>query len=166
MKFLLRHPRTVLLTLALALLAPLSAKDVRHPATGTPAYVFPVPDDWTTQDGGSDNLLVMDAKRSAVLVILVVPSDEPLDKIAKEALEVAHAAPATRKEPAAISSCAGFTWFTTLQNATGLTLSLEMTIVKIDDTHVASASLLLVPSVTAEQEATARHVRTGFALIK
>jgi len=166
MKFLLRHSGMVLLSLALALLAPLSAKDVRHPETGLPAYAFPIPDDWTTQDGGSGNLLVLDPKRSTILVILVVPSTDPLDKIAKEALEVAKATPATRKEPAAISSCAGFTWYSTVQNPNGIVLSLEMTIVKIDDSHIASASLIMIPSVTAEAEAAARRVRDGLALLK
>jgi hypothetical protein len=162
----MRHPGTVLLILALALLAPLSAKDVRHPATGAPAYAFTIPDDWTTQDGGSGNLLILDANRSTIVVILVVASTDPLDKTAKEALEVAHATPVSRKEPTAISGCAGFTWFSIVQNPSNLTLSLEMTIVRIDDTHVASASLIMVPNLAPEAEAVARRVRNGLTLVK
>lgn len=166
MKLPLRCPGMLLLTLALALLAPLSAKDVRHPATGSPAYSFTIPDDWITQDGGSGNLLIMDPKRSTIVVILVVPSTDALDKIAAEAIEVAKATPPSRKEPTSISGCAGFTWYSTVQNPNSLVLSLEMTIVKIDDHTVASASLLIVPGVTAEAEATARRVRNGLTLVK
>jgi hypothetical protein len=166
MTFCLRYPGIVLLTLALALLAPLSAKDVRHPATGSPAYSFTIPDDWATQDGGDGNLLIMDPKRSTIVVILVVPSTEPLDKIASDAIEVSKATPPSRKEPATISGCAGFTWFSTVQNPNKATLTLEMTIVKIDEKTVASASLLIVPGVSPEAEATARRVRNGLALVK
>ncbi len=166
MKVLLRHPGMLLLTLALALLPPLSAKDVRHPATGSPAYAFTVPDDWTTQDGGSGNLLVMDPTRSTIVVILVVPSSDSLDKIAKDAIEVSKASPPTRKEATTISGCAGFTWYSTVQNPNNLTLSLEMTIVKIDDQTVASASLIMIPGVTPAAEAAARRVRNGLTLVK
>jgi hypothetical protein len=157
-----------ILLLALAVLAPLSvlAKEVRFPETGVPAYVIVLPDEWTAQPAEQGNLLLMSPKRTAVLVVLLAESSEPLDKIAKEGLEQAPAVPDGRKEPVEISGCEGFTWYGTIKNAKDLTLNLEMSIVRIDPEHVASASILLARDITPADESTARLVRSGLKLIK
>lgn len=158
----------VILTLALAWLAPLTApaKDMRHPEKGVPAYTFVLPDDWSAQLAEADNLIMANANRSTVLVVFVGASTEPLDVIAKEAFAVAKATASERKEPAEISGCEGFTWFTTIKNDAGLTLNLETTIVRIGSEHVASASLILAPGVTPADETAARLVRNGLKLVK
>jgi hypothetical protein len=163
-----RKTLPVVLTLALAWLAPLSAlaKDVRFPETGFPAYVIVLPDDWTTQAAEQGNLLLFSPNRTTVMVVLMAESNEPLDKIAKEALELAPAVPDGRKEPTEISGCEGFTWFATMKNANNLTLNLEMSIVRIDPEHVSSASLILAQNVSRADESTARLVRNGIKLVK
>lgn len=163
---LIRRTLPVILFLALAVLAPLpaSAKEIRHPETGLPAYVFTLPDEWTTQPAEQGNLILLSPTRTAVLVILLAKSNEPLDKIAKEGLETAPAVPDGRKEPVEISGCAGFTWYGTMKNAKDLTLNLEMSIVRVDSDHVASASLILTPDIDAADESTARLVRSGLTL--
>lgn len=156
------------LTLALALLAPSAAtgKEVRFPETGVPAYAIVLPDDWITQPADDGNLLLFSANRTAVMVVLVAVSTEPLDKIAKEALEIAPAVPDGRKNPTEISGCEGFTWFGTMKNDKNATLNLEMSIVRIDPEHVASASLLLASDTAPVDITAARLVRSGLKLLK
>jgi hypothetical protein len=163
-----RRPRLVILTLALAWLAPLSvpAKDVRHPAEGVPAYAFVLPDDWGTKLAEADNLILTSANRSAVIVLFVGTATEELDTIAKEAFETAKATATGRKDPAEISGCEGFTYFATIKNSAGLNLNLETTIVRIDQEHVASSSLLLIPGLTPVDETAARVVKNGLKLVR
>ncbi len=163
-----RKSLLVVLTLALALLASLSApaKELRFPETGVPAYAIVLPDDWITQPADQGNLLLLSANRTAVLVVLVVKSADSLEKNAKDALEQAPAVPDGRKNPTEISGCEGFTWFGTMKNAKNLTLNLEMSIVQVDPEHIASASLILVQDVSRADESTARLVRNGLKLIK
>ena len=108
------------------------------------------------------------ANRATVLVILVgeAAAELALDDIAKEALTVAKAAPYARKEPVEISGCKGFNYFTTIQRAENDILQLEMTIVRVDSGHIASASLLLAPGVIKADETAARLVKNGLKLVK
>ncbi len=163
-----RQTLLLALTLALALLAPptATAKDVQFPETGFPAYAIVLPDDWTTQPADQGNLLLFSANRNAVVVVLVAKSADSLEKIAKDALAQAPAVPDGRKNPTEISGCEGFTWFGTMKNAKNLALALEMTVVRIDAEHVASASLILAPDITPADESTARLVRNGLKLLK
>ena len=156
------------LTLALALLAPstASAKELRFPESGVPAYAIVLPDDWTTQPAADGNLLLFSANRTAVMVVLVAASTEPLDKIAQEALKLAPAVPDGRKNPTEISGCEGFTWFGTIMNPKNLALNLEMSIVRVDPEHVASASLVLATDITPADMTAARLVRSGLKLLK
>lgn len=157
----------VLLGLALAWLAPLSAsaKNMRFPEKGVPAYAFVLPDDWSSKSDTEGNLMMLSANRTTVLVILVAASTEALEVVAKVAFETAKATASPRKEPAEISGCAGFTWFTTVKNTKGDVLNLEMTVVQVDAAHFATASLILVPGVSPADEATARLVRNGLKLV-
>jgi hypothetical protein len=157
---LIRKFLPVVLTFALAGLAPLSAvaKELRHPESGLPAYVFELPDDWTSQAAPDDNLILFNPTRSGGVVILVAASTETIDAIAAEALATSKATQSGPRQPAEISGFQGYMWPATMQNAAGVALKFEMTVVRIDDGHVASASLLLSANMSPAEEAAARAV--------
>ncbi|HKB57968.1 MAG TPA: hypothetical protein VKC51_10295 [Lacunisphaera sp.] len=163
----LRKVLLVLLTLVPALLAPLSAsaKDMRFPEKGSPAYVFVLPDDWSAQPDDSGNLIMASANHVASLVILVGEAPEALDEVARVALETAQATSFQRKEPVEISGFKGFTYFSSITNAAKVSITLEMTIVRVDEKNIASASLLLASGVAKADEADARLVRNGLKLL-
>ncbi len=163
----IRKTLLVLLPLLSALLGPLtsSAKDMRFPEKGSPAYVFVLPDDWSSQTDDSGNLLMASANHTTALVILVGEAPDALDEIAKVALETAKAAPFSRKEPVEISGFKGFNYFSNMSNPAGVSIKLEMIIVRVDDRNFASASLLLASGVTQADESSARLVRNGLKLL-
>lgn len=163
----MRYIRLALLVLVPVLLAPLaaSAKDMRFPEKGSPAFVFVLPDDWSSRADDSGNLIMASANHVTSLVVLVAETSEALDEIARVALETAKAAPLQRKEPVEISGFKGFNYFSSLSNPAGVSIKLEMTIVRVDDKNFASASLLLASGVSQADETTARLVRNGLKLL-
>jgi hypothetical protein len=158
--------RLAFLVPALLLLAPLStlAKDVRFPEKTLPAFTFVLPDDWSAEPDTDGNLIMRNPNHMTSLVIFTGESADDLDVIAKEALQIAKAAPSPRKEPVEISGCKGFTYFSTMTNPSGVHINLEMSIVRIDPKHVASASLIMAENVNKADETNTRLVRNGLKL--
>jgi hypothetical protein len=121
---------------------PAVAKDVRFPATGNPAFSLRIPDDWTTDEGDDDSLLVASGDRSMAFTLLLETSDKPwdddaLDEIATVALRVAKASPPKRKEAASISGFPGFSYPSATTNDAGDVVRLTLYIIRIDKTHLA-----------------------------
>jgi len=121
---------------------PAVAKDVRFPATGNPAFSLRIPDDWTTDEGDDDSLLVASGDRSMAFTLLLETSDKPwdddaLDEIATVALKVAKASPPKRKDATAISGFQGFSYPSATTNDAGDVVRLTLYIIRIDKTHLA-----------------------------
>ena len=110
------------------------------------------------------NIHCRSANRTTALVIFTGEATEDLDTIAREALQIAKAAPAPRKEPYEISGFKGFTYFSTMTNSSGVHMNLEMSIVRTDPQHVVSASLLMADTVAKPDETNARMVKNGLKL--
>ena len=150
-----------------ALLSPLSAlaRDVQFPEKTLPAFSFVLPDDWSREPDTSGNLLMFNPNRMTGFVIIVTESTEALDDIATEAFGVAKADAPQSKKPAEISGWKGFTYFSSITNAKGVKMSLETTIVRVGEKHIAAASLLVVTATTKEDETAARLVRNGLKIV-
>lgn len=121
---------------------PAVAKDVRFPAAGNPAFSLRIPDDWTTEEGDDDSLLVASGDHSMAFTLLLETSDKPwdddaLDEIATVALRVAKASPPKRKEAASISGFPGFSYPSATTNDAGEVVRLTLYIIRIDKTHLA-----------------------------
>lgn len=153
----------VLATLLLPLAA--RARDLRHPEKTSPAFSFVLPDDWTREPADAGNLILFNPKRTTGIVIIVTESTDELDQIATEAFGVAKADAPQSKKPAEISGHQGFTYFSNLANDKGVKMSLETTIVRVDDKHIAAASLLVVTTATKDDETAARLVHNGLKLV-
>ncbi len=118
------------------------AKEVRFPATGNPAFSLRMPDDWTTEEGDDDSLLVASGDHSMAFTLMLETSDEPLDddlldEIARVALKVAKAAPAKRKEAASMAGFPGFSYASATTNDAGTVIRVTLYLVRIDKTHLA-----------------------------
>ena len=162
----MRKSLPIFLILA-ALLLPLAApaRDVRHPEKTSPAFGFVLPDNWSQEPDTSGNLIMFNPARTTGIVIIVAESTDVLDKIATEAFGVAKADAYKNKKPAEISGCKGYTYFSTITNDKGIKMSLETTIVRVSDKHIAAASLLVVTSATKDDETAARLVHNGLKIV-
>ena len=157
----------VFLILATLLCWPLSthARDMQFPEKTLPAFSFVLPDNWSQEPDTSGNLIMFNPARTTGIVIIVAESADPLDKIATEAFGVAKADAYKNKKPAEISGCKGYTYFSTITNDKGIKMSLETTIVRVSDKHIAAASLLVVTSATKDDETAARLVHNGLKIV-
>lgn len=142
-----------------------SAKEMRAPEKGVPAFAAVLPDDWTTElEAETKCLLMFNPRNTAHIVILVDVSNQTLEENANDAFAAATAPPYYRKVPAEISGCKGFTYFSTVKDAKG-EIRLEMTFVQVDAKHVAARSLTLRPGLTKDEETILRLVANGLKLI-
>ncbi|WP_422016840.1 hypothetical protein [Reyranella sp.] len=121
---------------------PAVAKDVRFPATGNPAFSLRIPDDWTTEEGDDDSLLVASGDHSMAFTLMLETGDAPwdddtIDEIATVALKVAKAAPPKRKDAVSISGCPGFSYPSAATNDAGDVVRLTLYILRIDKTRLA-----------------------------
>lgn len=135
---------SILVTLCAVLFAaqPAVAKDVRFPTTGTPAFSLRIPDDWTTEEGDDDSLLLASRDHSMAFTLMLETSEQPwdddtLDEIATVALRVAKAAPPKRKDATSISGFPGFSYPSATTNDAGEVVKLTVYIIRIDKTHLA-----------------------------
>ncbi len=163
----MKNPRSAFLFVVLVLLTPFaaSAREVRFPEKGLPAFAFLLPDDWTTQEAAEGNMLLLSPNRHTVIVINMAASADAPDKVAQGALVGAKAPEAKRKEPAEISGCPGVTLFSEMTNATGVHMELELTVVKADPAHCAAATLILADGRSNDEAAFARLVRNGMKIL-
>lgn len=142
-----------------------AARDLRHPTSGDPALTVSVPDDWSSTDDRVGNLLLHSADRSMGFSLTVTTGGEPLDKIAADAMEVAHATPPTGKAPFSISGYAGFSYDSTLTNASGTRLILKIFMVRIDADHIASCTRIEGPDVSPDQHALTERIVASLRVI-
>lgn len=157
-----------LLIFVAALLLPLSApaKDIRHPEKTLPAFSLMLPDNWSHDPDTSGNLLMFNPSHSTGIVIIIVESTDELDKVATEAFGMAKADTPQNKKPAEISGHKGFTYFSSITNGKGVKMSLETTIVRVNDKYIAAATLLIATTATKDDETAARLVHNGLKLVE
>ena len=142
---------------------PAVAKDVRFPATGNPAFSLRIPDDWTTEEGDDDSLVVASGNHSMAFTLMLETGDAPwdddaLDEIATVALKVAKAAPPKRKDAVAISGFPGFSYPSATTNDAGDVVRLTVYIIQIDKTHLALFNRIEVASNSPAQRKIAEAV--------
>jgi hypothetical protein len=117
--------------LGLAFAGDAAARELRHPARGTPAFTVQVPDDWTDEVDPDRNLIVASADASTSFVFTWGSFSGELEDAAKLMLRVANATPPTGKTPTTISDLPGFSFDSTMKIAGNPLLLLKMTIVRV-----------------------------------
>lgn len=149
---------------------PAVAKEVRFPATGTPAFSLRVPNDWMTDEGDDDSLLVASSDHSMGFTLLLETTDEPvdddaLDEIATVALRVAKAAAPKRRDAASVSGFTGFSYPSATTNDAGDIVRLTLYILRIDKTHLALFGRIEAVGISPAQRKIADAVLRSMKII-
>ena len=158
---------TLLAVLALVLLpAAASARDLRHPASGEPAFTMTVPDDWTavTVDGGK-SLGVTSADRRMGFALTIATTDQSLEEIAKSAVTGSKGTQLEIK-PTSISGLAGQSYSWIYVNAGGIKLRATMVLVQLDGRRLASCTELEADGNSPADHQLADKVMQSVKLVK
>jgi hypothetical protein len=142
---------------ALALIAAPAWAGVEHqPESGTPAFEIDVPDGYQLSRDGDGNLYLLANDHSGGIVLNIVAADGAgamnLDELAAQSMTVAKAPPPSRQEPGQIGGVRGITYYSSIP-ADGGTVSVKLTLVKLDANHVASDAEIRSATITAAQSA-------------
>ena len=142
------------------------ARNLRHPASGEPAFAMTVPDDWTavTVDGGK-SLSVTSADRRIGFALTVATTDKSADEIARSAVTATKGTQLETK-PASISGFAGRTYSWTYLSAAGIKLHTTMITVPLDGQWLASCTKLEVDGNTQADQQLANTVLQSVTLTK
>jgi hypothetical protein len=147
-----RLSRAVLL--ALAFLAPAaSARDLRHPASGQPAFTLTVPDTWTVQpvDKGKSLSISSDDRRLG-FALTVDTSKKSMEEIIKEVLAATRASLLETKATS-ISGFPGRSYIWTQVNSGGVKLRVTMIMIPLEGGWLVSCTKLEVDGNSpAEQQ--------------
>jgi hypothetical protein len=157
----------LLVVLALVLLpATASARDLRHPASGEPAFTMTVPDDWTavTVDGGR-SLSIASANRRIGFALTIATTDQSPEEIAKSAVTASKGTQLEVK-PTSISGIAGQSYRWTYVNPGGITLHTAMTLVQLDGKWLASCTKLEVDGNSPADQQLADTAMQSVKLVK
>ena len=142
------------------------ARDLRHPASGEPAFTMTVPDDWTavTVDGGK-SLSVTSSDRRVGFALTIDTTDKSVSEIAKSAL-TATKGTLLETKPATISGFSGSSYRWTYVNAGGITLRTAMTLIRIEGKWLVSCTKLEVDGNSAAEQQLADTVMQSVQLTK
>jgi hypothetical protein len=160
------------LVAALARPAYAQTQALRVPETGTPALTITVPTGWTVNHDRYGNLQLFAADRRTFLQLSIISDSHvatlPLSDIAVNIFKEAGAAPYTASATGAIAGVPGQIFSGSLTASNGVVLTMKVTLVKVDDSHVAALSALIGPKLTSQQQAALDDLisRVGFAGLK
>jgi len=163
-----RHARPTLLAVLALLLLPVtaSARELRHPASGEPAFTMTVPDDWTavTVDGGR-SLSIASADRRIGFALTIAPTDQSPEEIAKSAVTASKGTQLETK-PTSISGIAGQSYSWIYVNAGGIKLRATMVLVQLDNKWLASCTGLEVDGNSPADHQRAETAMQSVKLVK
>jgi hypothetical protein len=151
--------------LVLAFLAPVaSARDLRHPASGQPAFTLSVPDGWTllVLDGGKSLSISSDDHRIG-FALTVDTTRKSADQILKQALAATKGTLLDTKA-ASISGIPGRSYSWTYVNSGGFKLHVTMIMIQLEDKWLASCTKLEVVGNTPDLQQLADGVMQSVKL--
>jgi hypothetical protein len=135
--------------------APAQAGVEHQPQSGTPAYEVDVPDGWQVSRDADGNLYLLAADHSGGLVLNIIGGLDTtslnLDDLANQSMKVANAPPFTRSEPATVGGMRATAYYSGIAQTGGGTVSVRLTLVKVDATHVASDAAIRSATITPAQ---------------
>ena len=125
-----------------------SARSLRYPQTGDPAFLVEVPEDWTSRtDKG--NCIVGSGDHALAFSLNIVTSTLPVDQIATKALEIQKVSPTPNRETVSIAGYGGVAYSWTASKA-DTTVDITLMIVRIDSTHIAICSTAVAGASSPE----------------
>ncbi len=151
---------------AVAMSISAKAETFRFPETGDPAFVIVSPDGWTHKPDGDGNMLILAGDSSASLALTIGAFSGTLDELAAGAMKTAGANPPQNMGPTAMSGYRGYMYDTDMTNSHGVHINVHMVCLKLDESHIASATLLTITDATGGQYAAARGVLDDMTLTR
>lgn len=136
--------------------APLQAQTARTPKVGDPAFSVDVPTGWTYSYDPKGNLQFISSDHSAVLQLCIVVSADagttPYSDMGAVVFKSAGAQPYSKSEPSTLAGHAGEAFYGDfiVENTT---LHMKVVIAKLDNSHIATLSTLILDGATPEQVA-------------
>ena len=131
----------IVLAFVLMLSPAAQAESVRIPKEGSPAFAFDAPPGWRIVYDEYNNLQFFDPANSAMLQLNVMAGPEmqgaSLEDLAAAVLKAGTFPPYTHQEVGSISGRAGQT-FSASKPSNGIQLITDLTLVRLDETHVAT----------------------------
>jgi len=143
---------------------PAQAATLRLPASGNPAAVVDMPDDWSSQPTTADSLLLLDGSHTASLAITIDAYAGTLDQLAAQTMKEVGASPPRNSGSTAVSGYRGYIYDSEMTNDSGVHINVHMIAVKLDDAHFASMTLMTVGNITGAQSEAASGVLNGVTL--
>jgi hypothetical protein len=156
--------RLALAALGLVFAGAAEARELRHPAQGTPAFTLQVPDDWQHEVDPDKNLIVTSADASTSMVFTWGSFSGDLENAAKLMLKSAKATPPTGKTPIAISGQSGFSFDSTMK-VESKSMRLKMTIVRVGEKGFGSGTRIELDTNTPQQQQSADAVMRSVAIV-
>lgn len=165
MKLAVLFGRLAAVLLCVAIAAAASARELRHPARGVPAFTVQVPDDWTYSVGADNALVAVSQDRSTSIVLSFGADSGSLEDITRVMFLAAGVAAPADKTPASISGLSGLSFESTMKNGKGELLQLKLTIVRIGERRHGSATMLQHAGNSPEQRQFAESVMRSVQII-
>lgn len=164
MKFAVPIGRLIAVLLCVAIATEAAARELRHPARGTPAFTVQVPDDWTHEVDADNNLIAVSQDRSTSVVFSFGTHTGSLEDVAKMMLQVANATAPTGTTPASISGLSGIS-FESMMSGKGQLLQLKVTIVRIGARGFGTAAKIEIVGNAPEQRQLADTVMQSVRIV-
>ena len=165
MKLAVLFGRLVAVLVCVAIAAAASARELRHPARGVPAFTVQVPDDWTYSVGTDNALVAVSQDRSTSIVLSFGADSGSLEDATRTMFLAAGVAVPADKIPASISGLSGFSFESTMNNGKGELLQLKLTIVRIGERRHGTATVLQLASNSPEQRQFAENVMRSVQIV-
>jgi len=165
MKFAVLVGRLAGVLLCVAIATAASARELRHPARGVPAFTVQVPDDWTYSVGTDNALVAVSQDRSTSIVLSFGADSGSLEDVTRAMFLAAGVAAPADKTPASISGISGLSFESTMKNGKGELLQLKLTIVRVGERRHGSATMLQYAGNSPEQRQFAESVMRSVQII-
>ena len=118
------------------------AGDLTYPKDSKPAFTFKLPDGWVSNDGAGGNLVIHTANSLGVISLIVVDDADsvkmPIDKFARAVFDGAGIKTIDKQEDAELAGVKGRAYYGVLKPDGTTVVNLKITIIHIDDTHLAT----------------------------
>ncbi|HEY4942669.1 MAG TPA: hypothetical protein VII56_14665 [Rhizomicrobium sp.] len=150
--------------LATILITAARAEPVRLPESGDPAFTAQLPDGWTHHVNAEGSLVALSANQTASLTLTILDYDGTLEELAAGAIKSPDGMPPQKSGPVDISGYGGSIFDGALISAAGVHAKVHLLAVKLDDEHVAAATLLTADNLDAAQSDAANAVLKTVAL--
>ena len=131
------------------------ADSVRVPKTGVPAFAFDTPAGWTILYDEFGNLRLTADDHTCALQLSIISDPAigktPLSELAAQIMKAAEARPFSKQSPGTIAGRKGTQFFSQITNEKGVAVTLGVTLVKLDASHVASQATMKAEGMSHAQ---------------